>query len=131
MISLCEYSLFGLAALSRRLVSLFFRHALVLAVVLHRDALLLVACLHRLSFSSGSDTLFNLASDEIVFRHIFLRPARLGTAWIGPFWLGSAHYDSARLVLARWRVVSFTYALFYVPAGIALFGFAFGFVFAV
>ncbi len=40
---LCSVSLlFGLAALSRRLVSLFFRHALVLAVVLHRDALLLV-----------------------------------------------------------------------------------------
>jgi hypothetical protein len=58
---------FGLAALLRRLVSLFFRRALVLAVALHRDALLLIACLHRLSFSSASDTLFNLASDEFDF----------------------------------------------------------------
>jgi hypothetical protein len=65
--SRCSFAELGLAALSRRSVSLLYRDALVLAVAHHRDAIFFVACLHRLSFSSGSDTLVNQASDEYSF----------------------------------------------------------------
>jgi hypothetical protein len=45
-------TMLGLAAPSRRSVSVLFCDALVLAVALHRDAILLVACLHRFSLVS-------------------------------------------------------------------------------
>ncbi len=58
--SRCSIAKLSLAALSRRLVSLFFRHALVLAVALHRDALLRLIMIGCVPTNLGSFLLVSL-----------------------------------------------------------------------